>query len=241
LFAIAVDDGKRGKRSMSDWDAVRKAAEESAELRRQDERRSSEASAWEKAAEDALEQRIDQFAQGLSGNLFVSREWRRLDGHYWMLVIIGKKPMDVAGPDVVAEIRLESNTHYFLKNPPMGVSKNFFTLPALVDQLIAMAAEVVSSPSAGTLPACRGKNYVQYLERQEAALKWQSWFSNAYGVVGMLVGAATFFGSLYLIQEAFGLMGLLLGWLPALIAGVLAGLFWGPILIALLLMYVLSD
>lgn len=223
---------------MNDWDAVQKAARESTEVSGREDIWRTEESAWKRAVERALEERIDQFIQELSGNLSVSREWRRFEGHNWLLVIIGKKPMNVAGPDAVAEIRLEGGKHYFLKNPPMGVWKNTFTLAALLDQLVAMAAEVVSDPQAGTLPAIVGKSYVAYLDGKTSRLKWEGWFSNAYGLIGLLVGVACFAGCWYLLADAFGFLGKAFGWIPAAIVGLVVGLLWGLILIALLLLYV---
>jgi len=217
---------------MSDWDAVQKAAEANRAQRFEESYWPKRESIWEKEAEQRLEDRVDQFIQELAETLHVSREWRRSDGKWWLMVLIGRKPMTVAGPDAVAEVRLESPTHYYLRDLPMGVQKNTFTLPALIDQLVALAAEVVTNPDAGTLPPIRAESYVVHLKRKARSDKRWKIFSTAYGLVGLIVGVASFLGSWNLLEEAFGALGLWLGWIPALVVGLFAGWLWGLIVLA---------
>lgn len=52
-----------------------------------------------------------------------------------------------------------------------------------------------------------------------------------YGLIGLLVGFISFlFILMYALIEWGFLLGLVFGWIPALIGGVLAGIFW-PIIV----------
>ena len=220
---------------MGDWDAVKSEAErlrrEQAAMKDQAARAEQERTTLRAAAASALRQRLEEFQQGLDGHLYVSFEFRsygEAEPPDSVRLRLGRKSFKWALPDREITINITDEGDYWTTSQSdFGSIEG--ALPDVMAGLVECAGQIVADVNAPV------RTKVEHLGESLQALAW-----GAYGLVSVLVGIVSFFWTWFAVGSTYGLAGVLLGWIPGLVVGVLVGFLWGPAIIVGLLWWIVE-
>jgi hypothetical protein len=174
---------------MSDWDRVQEEIEKKRLKLEAQAAQESEARTWRSKAESKLAARIDKFIVDISPNISATREWHLAPNTTpTLLLMIGRQPFNVKGPDLTLEIEIVTPGLYCISRvePDARVHRDM-GLDDLIQKIISVAAEVASLRGKSYVPPLTG-SMSKRLNRQRIKREISEKFEVVYWSFNSLIG-----------------------------------------------------